>query len=318
VVVPTHNRPATLDRCLEALLAQTLEPAEYEIIVVDDTASPETGRQIERWAKRAKERGVSIRYLSLPGGGPAAARNRGWQAANGLVIAFTDDDCIPEPDWLRRGLSAFTNGVAGVSGGILVPIDGVPTDYARNAAHLESSEFVTANCFYRRETIASTGGFDERFRTAWREDTDLYFTLLARNARLKREPAARVVHPVRPSSWGVSLSQQQKSMYNALLFKKHPELYRARVQASPPWRYYAILGAALLATAAALRGAYRLSALSALLWSALTTRFCLQRLRGTSRAPAHVLEMIVTSILIPPLAVYWRLRGAVRFRVLFL
>jgi len=53
-------------------------------------------------------------------------------------------------------------------------------------------------------------------------------------------------------------------------------------------------------------------------WALLTGRFCARRLRGTARTPRHLAEMIATSALIPPLAVYWRLRGALRYRVLFL
>ena len=87
------------------------------------------------------------------------------------------------------------------------------------------------------------GGFDERFTAAWREDSDLAFTVLERHECIVRAPRAIVVHPVRAARWGSSIGQQRKSMYNALLYKKHPALYRARVQASPPWRYYLIVTA---------------------------------------------------------------------------
>ena len=54
------------------------------------------------------------------------------------------------------------------------------------------------------------------------------------------------------------------------------------------------------------------------LWLGMTALFCARRLRATSREPGHILEMAVTSALIPPLAVFWRLQGAWRFRVAFL
>jgi uncharacterized membrane protein len=106
-------------------------------------------------------------------------------------------------------------------------------------------------------------------------------------------------------------------MFNALLYKKHPALYRERVQASPPWTYYAIVGALLGAVVAAVFSLGWLVLVMLGAWALLTASFCARRLRGTSRARGHVTEMIVTSMLIPPLAVYWRLRGAVRFRVVF-
>ena len=53
-------------------------------------------------------------------------------------------------------------------------------------------------------------------------------------------------------------------------------------------------------------------------WSGLSVAFCMRRLEQTSRAPRHILEMLITSLVIPSIAVFWRLVGAVRFRVLFL
>lgn len=315
VVVPTHNRPELLARCLEALIAQDMEPTSYEIIVVDDAGSDRTRCQVEV----LRNTGPEIRYFQTGNSrGPAAARNIGWKAARGDIIAFTDDDCVPERSWLRAGMAGFVDGVAGVSGQILVPLHEVPTDYEFNAAQLEHSEFVTANCFYRRHALATTGGFDERFQLAWREDTDVYFTLLTRNERLVREPAARVVHAVRPAPWGVSLRQQRKSMFNALLYKKHPTLYQARIQRTPPWQYYWIDLSLVLTLVGFIARKRNLGISAGLLWAVLTGRFCLHRLRHTSHAPAHVAEMLVTSIIIPPLSTYWRLRGALQFRVPFL
>lgn len=318
VVLPTYRRPQLLDRCLDALLEQDLCAQHYELIVVDDAASDETRCQVERRACEAARTKHTLRYLCpLSGHGPAAARNAGWRAAVGAVIAFTDDDCMPEPGWLRAGLAAIEAGADGASGRLIVPLKERPTDYERDARNLESAEFVTANCFYCREALAAADGFDERFPVAWREDTDLQFRLLALGARLVRAPDAVVTHPVRPASWGVSLRQQRKSMYNALLYKKHPALYRERIQATPPWRYYLIAATALAALAFSLRGRSRLALIALCLWSVLTGRFCVSRLGGTSRRPAHIAEMIVTSVAIPPLSIFWRLRGAVKYHVLF-
>ena len=118
--------------------------------------------------------------------------------------------------------------------------------------------------------------------------------------------------------WGVSLAQQRKSMFNALLYKKHPALYRRRVQAAPPWRYYAAVTALLAAVGAHARQRRAYTFLAGYVWLIVTARFCARRLRGTSHAPRHVVEMAVTSALIPPLAIYWRLRGALAFHVWFI
>jgi glycosyltransferase involved in cell wall biosynthesis len=318
VVVPTYNRPALLTRCLAALMTQTLNPDEYEIVVADDAACDDTHAQVKQLAARSAGQPV-VRYIAVRDtSGPAAARNAGWRVARGDIIAFTDDDCIPASDWLRSGIAAFQGDVAGVSGKLVMPIPEVPTDYELNAAHLESAEFVTANCFYRRDVLEATGGFDERFQAAWREDCDLHFRVLDTGHRLVKCESAVVVHPVRDAAWGISVRQQRKSMYNALLYKKHPRRYRERIQAAPPWRYYAIV-AALIASAGGLFANQRqVSAISLLAWGLLTGRFCDARLSGTSKAPAHIAEMIVTSVVIPPLSVLWRIRGAMKFRVFFL
>jgi GT2 family glycosyltransferase len=261
----------------------------------------------------------SVRYVRVTGAhGPAAARNAGWRAAGGAIIAFTDDDCIPDPGWLRAGLAAFEDAVVAVSGRIVVPLPSRPTDYERNVAWLANAEFATANCFCRRDTLEAIGGFDERFTAAWREDSDLHLTLLERACPIVHAPTAIVTHPVRSGGWGVSIKQQRKSSFNALLYKKHPQLYRLHIQSAPPWHYYGIVGALLGGLASLAQRRRWLGIGCALVWALLTGRFCAQRLRGTSRTPSHLAEMIVTSALIPPLAIFWRLRGALRYRVIFL
>jgi len=288
VVVPTCGRAELLERCVAALENQTLPRSDYELIVVDDS---------------------KLRS------GPAAARNRGWRKARAPIIAFTDDDTVPRPDWLERGLDAMENlampeHVDAVSGRIVMPIPSEPTDYERDAQGLERSEFVTANCFVRKHVLERVGGFDESFRLAWREDSDLHFRLLRSGARFVHAPRAVVVHPVRTAGWGVSVRQQKKVMYDALLFKKHPRLYRERIRARPRWDYYVIVGSLGLALTGSLP--------ALLVWGMLTGKFFLERLRGASKRASHVLEMLVTSILIPPIAVFWRLAGALRYRVAFL
>src|SRR4051812_29868840 len=180
VVVPTCHRPELLDRCLAALATQALAGGRYEVIVADDAASAATRCQVERQAERFAATGERLRYLAVCGNhGPAAARNAGWRAAHGEVVAFTDDDCLPDAYWLATGLRAVEAGADAASGRIVVPLaSSPPTDYERDAAHLAEAEFATANCFCRRSVLVAIGGFDERFTAAWREDSDLHFSLL--------------------------------------------------------------------------------------------------------------------------------------------
>jgi hypothetical protein len=128
---------------------------------------------------------------------------------------------------------------------------------------------------------------------------------------------ALVLHPVRPARWAVSISQQSKSQFEALLYKKHPALFRERIRHRPPLLYYAILVAALATLGALIAGHPSVALAPGLAWAALTSWFCAKRLVATTRTPSHVLEMACTSAVIPFLSVFWRLYGAVKFRVVF-
>jgi glycosyltransferase involved in cell wall biosynthesis len=259
VVVPTCGRPELLRRCLAALERQSLPREHYEIIVSDDT-----------------------RLRS----GPAAARNRGWRQAWAPIIAFTDDDTVPGERWLEEGLEAMRRGADAAVGRTIMPLPVPPTDYQRNESGLELGEFITANCFVRRPVLERLGGFDESFRLPWREDSDLHFRLLEQGLRIVKAERALVIHPVRPAPWGISLRQQRKVVFDALLFRKHPRLYRERIRGTPRWDYYLIVGSLVL-------GVFAPWALIA--WAVLTGRFCAQRLHGNSKAPAHVPELLVAA-----------------------
>jgi GT2 family glycosyltransferase len=332
VVVPTYQRPQLLRKCLLALVRQAFPLDAFEIIIVDDEVSEEARvlvenfldeiklKIMERASKSGPEAGSlpEIRYAAARDTqGPAAARNLGWRLARGEIIAFTDDDCLPEPDWLKEGLAAMDSGFDAVSGQVIVPTSDPPTDYEKNISRLAECEFVTANCLIRRCVLEACRGFDERFQMAWREDSDLHFRILDLSYKHGRAPAARVVHPVRQAPWGVSIKEQRKSMFNALLYKKYPERYRTRIQAQPPYNYYLILLSAIGSITAAATGSHVLAWGFALLWLSPTLHFAYKRLKGTRHTLSHVLEMLYTSILIPPLSIFWRLYGAFYYRVLF-
>jgi glycosyltransferase involved in cell wall biosynthesis len=308
-----------LSRTLASLSTQTFAPSAYEVIVVSDGDDPATQTAVAIVAAQQAPRGLRIRLIVNPvPRGPAAARNAGWRAACGGIIAFTDDDCVPDPHWVSRGTSAMGSGVAAVTGRTIVPLPPSPTDYERDAAGLAQAEFITANCFVRRTMLEAVGGFDERFPMAWREDSDLQFAILEHGGRIIRDAGAVVTHPLRPGRWGISIRQQRRSFYNALLYKKHPALYRSRIQSAPPWQYYAGTAALMAACGAVVLRRPRAAAAAGAVWGIFWAELCGRRLRGAARTPRHVGEMFVTSAFIPPCSIFWRLAGAVRFRVPFL
>lgn len=325
VVVPTYLRPMLLERCLLALMAQSLPRALFEIVVVDDGHDDRTRERVQTLASRTDA--PAMRYLRPDQGrGPAVARNAGWRCARGAVVAFTDDDTLPDVHWLARGwdaMAAHPEWVA-ASGRVQVPRPTLPphrlhapTDHELMTRGLETAEFVTANAFVRREALVRIDGFDERFRRAWREDSDLQFRLQALGP-VGRIEAAQVRHPVRPERWGVSLRQQRNVFFDALLYRKHPSLYRRRIRPVPPWDYYAIVALTFLAVTLMAMRQFEAALLSLVGAALLILMLARRRLRRTSHAPGHVLEMVATSVAIPFLSVYWRLRGAWHFRTLFL
>jgi GT2 family glycosyltransferase len=317
VVVPTCRRPELLLRCLQALAQQTLPARAFEVVVVDDGPDEATAALV---AELGSDPAMpALRYLrTRDGRGPAAARNSGWREALADIVAFTDDDTVPAVDWLERGEAAMrTGGWAALGGRVTVPLPDRPTDHERNTHGLERTEFVTANAFVTRRALLQVQGFDTRFTRAWREDSDLQWRLRDAAGPVGRCEDAVVLHPVRRERWGVSLRQQRNAFFEALMYAKHPG-FAASGELAPPWDYYAIVVltlAALLLWALDIGGSAMVSAGLALV---LVLRFAARRLRGNSLRIGHVLEMLLTSAVIPFLSVYWRLRGALHFRVWFL
>ena len=171
VVVPHYNDLERLGRCLAALNAQTMPREAYEIIVADNN-SPCGMAAVEQTVEgRAR-----IVTAMTPGAGPA--RNAGAEAAQGEILAFTDSDCVPEPDWLERGVAALTSADF-IGGGmkVLVP-GGRPMSGAEafetvfafdNERYVKRLHFtVTANLICPRDLFFKVGPF----RTAVSEDNE--------------------------------------------------------------------------------------------------------------------------------------------------
>ncbi|WP_228527160.1 glycosyltransferase [Noviherbaspirillum soli] len=173
--------------------------------------------------------------------------------------------------------------------------------HARSAVIAFTDDGAVPDADWLRHGQMALDGFDEQFRLAWREDSDFHIRLLAQGARIRHAPDALVVHPVRPAKWGVSISQQKKIQFDALLYKKPPLLYREKIRATPRWDYCLTVASLLAALLGAATGNWTLAALAAAAWLAMTAWLCAIRLRNTSRTAAHVLEMALTSAAIPVL-----------------
>jgi GT2 family glycosyltransferase len=324
VVITTHRRPESLRRCLVALLAQSMAPDSFEIIVVDGARDPATFEVVKALARYRAVPEPSLRYLRVRRGrGPAVARNLGWQAARGALVAFTDDDTVPDREWLANGAHAMDKhpGWSALGGRISMPWLDAPRD-SPDCDGLppgrESRQFLTANAFVRRGALAKVNGLDERFTRAWREDADLQFRLMRDVGPVGRCDGAVVRHAARQVSWAQCLRRQRNGFFDALLYKKHPRLYRECIRAVPPFDHYLIVLAVLSVPLYALDGKPELASLSLGLSFSLIVQLAWERLHRTAVSPSRVAGTLLTSAVIPFLSVYWRLKGALRFRVLFL
>ena len=315
VVIPTYQRPALLRNCLNALAQQQIPAwAQIDVIVVDDANDPAVADLV---LKTTQQTSLTIRYLGQPQRrGPAAARNRGWQAATSSFIAFTDDDCLPQPDWLTMGLLSLLRGAKVLTGRVRMPLPDQPSSHDRTTALLETAEFVTANLFCQRSVLEQVGGFDEQFDSAWREDSDLQFKILQAGIPITTCPEAVIVHPIRPAPWYASLRDERKNRYDALLYKRHPVLFRQRIPAyrNLVLRYYgSVLG--LTVGVFALNKDHTVLATAGIgLWAVLTIRLVQERLPNRAMDWKILKQTVLTSLATPFLSVYWRLYGAFKYK----
>ena len=200
VVVPTYRRPQQLRRCLEALATQTLrEP--WEVIVVDD-GSPQPFSAADL---PAADR-LALRVIRQENAGPAAARNRGVREARGEFVAFTDDDCRPEPGWLGTLVDAVRQRPGALVGG--TTFNGLTDELFASTSQLivdlvyehfnavpDHAYFLASNnIICTRERFLSVGGFDESYPRAGGEDRDLCDRWRMLDWPIVWQQAARVEH----------------------------------------------------------------------------------------------------------------------------
>jgi hypothetical protein len=188
LVVCTRNRASQLSECLHTL-EQLIPGPPWELIVVDNGSSDETPALLEQYTGS-----LPLRLDREPRPGLGRARNRGWRAAQGELIAFTDDDCYPSPDFLRAIAAAFAESDAiGFVGGPVMLYD--PLDVHMSikeslvyetfpaGSFIPAGAIHGANFAFRRSTLEMIDGFDELFGAGApffsAEDTDALGRALA-------------------------------------------------------------------------------------------------------------------------------------------
>jgi GT2 family glycosyltransferase len=226
VVICTYNGKRTLKDCLHAL--RKLDYPNFEVILVSDGSND---------GGVALAQGYAVRVITGQNRGLSAARNIGWQAASGEIVAYIDDDAYPDPHWLAYLAHLFkTTEHAGIGGPNLIPpeassvsqcIDNAPG----NATHILLSDFEAehipgCNMAFRKSCLDAVGGFDPQFRIAG-DDVDICWSLQKRGWTLGFSHSATVWHHRRSSVKAYLKQQWNYGVAEALLQQKWPEKYSA-------------------------------------------------------------------------------------------
>ena len=202
VVVPTYRRPERLERCLAALARQTVP---VQVLVVDDGTPPPQDVEVGDVVARAVDGGLDVALHPRVNGGPAAARNTGAALVGQGLLAFTDDDCEPEPGWAAALVAAHTaapdallggRAVNAVEGDLWAQASQDLLDALRDvsADHPQARFWASNNIACDASTFVEVGGFDEAFPAPAGEDRDLSERWAESGRPLLEVPDARVRH----------------------------------------------------------------------------------------------------------------------------
>lgn len=217
VVIPTYHRNDSLAKCLDCLApkVQTLSAEQYEVIVTDDGSETTAQNMIE-------EKYFWVKWVEGKHRGPAANRNNGAKFAKGKWLAFTDDDCLPDPRWLEAYAEAITN-----KPDYQVFEGRTYADRPRKSLAEESplnntgGYLWSCNFAIQKQLYESINGFDERFYYAAMEDVDLNYRLRKLGYKSLFITTASLCHPWKSIGGWKKLKQRQKSTF--IYLSIHPE-----------------------------------------------------------------------------------------------
>ena len=228
VVVPSHGRLLRLRWLLNALEEQTLARDQFEVVVVHDYGESQAAVMIDAHPLAAAGVVQPIR-IAPEQAGAARQRNMGWRAARAPSVAFVDDDCRPEPDWLAELLAAAEKHPRTIVQGVVRPDMLEGEVFARPLVRTlwvdpPDPRAQTANILYPRALLGLAGGFDESLRVG--EDMDLCIRCRDLGAGLVAAPRALVNHAIEAFSLSGWARVNRKWEDLPRLFATQPRLRR--------------------------------------------------------------------------------------------
>lgn len=324
VVISVKNRAEMLWDCFRGLGAQSYPRERFEVVVIDNCSSDDLSPVM---ARAREELGlVIVTRRTAVDRGPAPARNIGVSLASGEIIAFTDSDCRPTPEWMALGAAEFANQkVALVSGPVLPKPEQTATLTSKMSfvTTVEHPTFPTANLFVRKSVFLEHRGFDESLsfrdpfdRATECADTDLAWRIIKAGHERRFLSGAVMQHEIEQQGVWFWMLEGTRLFLVPELVRRHPELRGQLLTANlffyPP--ALLIYVAIALVIAAALVQPWLLVAIPVLLLAR-----GIQRTRSINpvelgrfcgRTLLHMPRMLVMSLSL--------LYGSVRFRSLVL
>lgn len=243
VITATRNRAPVLRRCLEALQAQSLDPARYEVLVADDASTDDTPAVLADARRRAR---AEVRAFRMPQrSGVPASRNRAVREARGEVVVFVDDDSLAPPGFLAAHLGAHLahrRGIVCRGPVILTHSLERPFETRGGILDISTAYFDTDNGSVRREHLLRAGLFDEGFFPYGWEGLDLGFRLRRLGLRrVFRRDAALYHYQPGVSDGGLEgllAKEEERARTARVFYAKHPTLEaRFAVQLTPLHRW---------------------------------------------------------------------------------
>ncbi len=201
LIIPTYNRPDRLKTCLDSLTRLNYPSDRLEVIIVDDGSDNPLDTIVNPYHNQ-----LNLTLIRQPNGGPAKARNTGANAAQGEYLAFTDDDCTLDPNWLSALENGFSKAPNALVGGktINALLDNpystasqLLIDYIYDYYNTKSSQvqfFASNNFAVSRELFQKVGQFDVNFPLAAGEDREFCDRWLFSGYSLYYVPDAIIYH----------------------------------------------------------------------------------------------------------------------------
>ena len=209
IVVPTFNRVSLLQQLLLAIKGQKFDLQNIELFVVDDGSTDGTREFLNEFYA---ENSSWFNFETQANKGPAAARNIGIKNTSAPIILFTDDDCLPNPNWIYEVIEFLKLNpyLAGCGGKVIRKNNSIISRYIDRLGFMNhpvkegfALYLVTANAAYRRNTLESVNGFSEEIAWPGGEDPDLSYRIIAKGGTLGVCKSAIVQHEHRDTILGI-------------------------------------------------------------------------------------------------------------------